>query len=162
MPGDPDLLANLAYARSLADVSEAEPVWTRLLFPLAERFSTDGLLVAASAFYVLLMLLLITARLLPTLARGARGAAVATALALALVLSSVAYRLATVDLPTYAVVVAREDATVRFEPSTGGTAHFQAKPGAVLRLVAERGGWRQVRRADGRRGWIERDAVATL
>jgi len=162
MPGDPDLLANLAYARSLADVSEDVPVWTRLLFPLAGRFSTDGLLLAASGLYVLLMMLLITARLLPTAARGARGAAVATAVTLALVLTSCAYRLATIDLPTYAVVVAREDATVRFEPSTGGTAHFQAKPGSVLRLVAERGGWRQVRRADGRRGWIERDAVATL
>jgi len=32
----------------------------------------------------------------------------------------------------------------------------------VLRLVGERGGWAQVRRADGRRGWIERAAVATL
>ena len=162
VPGDPDLLANLAYARSLAGASDDPPVWTRLLFPLAERFSTDGLLVGASALYVLLMLLLITARLLPATARGARGAAVAIALALALLLPSVAYRLLTVDLPTYAVVVAKEDATVRFEPSTGGTAHFQAKPGSVLRLVGERGGWAQVRRTDGRRGWIEREAVATL
>ena len=162
MPADPDLLANLAYARSLADVSEDVPVWTRLLFPLAGRFSTDGLLLAASALYVLLMVLLIAARLLPTAARGAHRAAVVTAFGLAFVLSSVAYRLATIDLPTYAVVVAKEDATVRFEPSTGGTAHFQAKPGSVLRLVAERGSWRQVRRADGRRGWIEQDAVATL
>src|SRR5439155_7911654 len=129
---------------------------------LAERFSPDGLLVGASALYVLLMLLLITARLLPATARGARGAAVAIALALALLLPSVAYRLLTVDLPTYAVVVAKEDATVRFEPSTGGTAHFQAKPGTVLRLVGERGGWAQVRRADGRRGWIGRAAVRTL
>src|SRR5438093_15547 len=108
------------------------------------------------------MVLLITARLVPMAPRGTQGAAVATGIALALLLPSVAYRLLTVDLPTYAVVVAKEDATVRFEPSTGGTAHFQAKPGSVLRLVGERGGWRQVRRADGRRGWIEREAVATL
>jgi len=29
-------------------------------------------------------------------------------------------------------------------------------------FLAERAGWAQVVRADGRRGWIERDAIATV
>src|SRR5262249_59285760 len=65
MPGDPDLVANLAYASSLADVSEDVPLWARLLFPLAGRFSTDALLVAASGLYALLIGLLIVAPLPP-------------------------------------------------------------------------------------------------
>jgi tetratricopeptide (TPR) repeat protein len=162
IPGDPDLIANLGYARAVAGVSEAAPGWERLLFPLAPRFSSDGLLIVASALWALLMLLLVVARLSAPAARAARTAAAVTGLALAVVLSSAAYRLVTVDLPIYAVVVEPQAVTVRFEPSAGGTAHFEAKPGTVLRLEGERQGWAQVRRADGPRGWIQRDAIATL
>jgi len=48
---------------------------------------------------------------------------------------------------------------VRFEPSGGGTVYFQAKPGTMLRLVGAREGWAQVERDDGRRGWVEHDAI---
>jgi tetratricopeptide (TPR) repeat protein len=162
VPGDPDLIANLGYARSLAGTSDEPPVWARLLFPLADRFSSDALLLAASGLYALLMSLLIAARLLPARARGARVAAGVVGVTLALVVPSAVYRLATVDLPATGVVVARGEATVRFEPSPAGTAHFQAKAGSVLRLEGEREGWVQVKRADGRRGWVEREAVAAL
>jgi tetratricopeptide (TPR) repeat protein len=162
IPGDPDLAANLGHARSVAEVAEEPSVWTRLLFPFGERFSTDALLLAASALYTLLMLLLVAGRLVAPLARGARVGAALAAAALALLVPSVAYRLATVDLPTHAVVVARQDATVRFEPSAGGTVHFAAKPGTVLRIVGEREAWLQVMRSDGRRGWVERAQIATI
>ena len=108
------------------------------------------------------MALLILSRLVPAAIRSARSAAVAIGIALALLLPSVAYRLLTVDLPTYAVVVAKEEATVRFEPSAGGTAHFKTKPGSRLRVLATREGWAQVARDDGRRGWIEQSALAML
>jgi len=60
------------------------------------------------------------------------------------------------------VVVSDRVATVRFEPSPTGAAHFDAKPGALLRFVREREGWAQVARGDGRQGWIEREAVERL
>ena len=109
-----------------------------------------------------LMTLLIAGRLAPGWQRVARGGAVAAGLVLTVVGASAAYRLATVDLPSYAVVVSKLDATVRFEPSPTGTAHFQSKPGSVLRLLGGREDWVQVSRRDGRRGWIERSALATL
>jgi len=162
MPGDPDLVANLAYARSLAGASEDSAAWRRLAFPLAERYSTDRLLLAASALYTLLMLALAAGRVRPAATRGARPVAIAAGLALAVVVPSLAFRLATVDLAAAAVVVGKTEATVRFEPSAAGTEHFRAKPGTLLRVAAERAGWAQVVRADGRRGWIERDAIATV
>ena len=92
----------------------------------------------------------------------ARGAALAAAVALVLTAGSAAYRLATVDLPTFAVVVATADTDVRFEPSASGTTHFETKPGTVLRVLGKREGWTQVARPDGKRGWIARPAIATL
>ena len=51
---------------------------------------------------------------------------------------------------------------VRFEPSPTGTAHFDAKPGNVLRVLAIREQWAQVVRPDGKRGWIAAGSVAPL
>jgi SH3-like domain-containing protein len=55
------------------------------------------------------------------------------------------------------------DVPVRFEPSETGTSHFEATPGAVVEVVAERSGWAQVaRRADGRRGWVPLAVIERL
>src|SRR6185295_13546681 len=84
------------------------------------------------------------------------------AIALVLLLPAAVYRLVTIDEANAAVVVAHEQTSVRFEPAAGGTVHFQAKPGSVLRVLGEREGWAQVARRDGRRGWIPRQAIAVL
>ncbi|HVN85392.1 MAG TPA: BatD family protein [Candidatus Binatia bacterium] len=162
IPRDPDVHANLEYARSLSDPAEETPIYARLLFPLAERMSSDELLIAASVAYTLLMLLLTVGRLMAPAQRTAFVASAGVAVVLVLALSSGVYRLLTLDLPTYAIVVAPTEQTVRFEPSANGTAHYAAKPGALLRVVAEREGWLQVARFDNQRGWIEAAAVAKL
>jgi len=51
---------------------------------------------------------------------------------------------------------------VRFEPSATGTEHFPAAPGTELDITGESDDWLQVRRGDGRRGWIPRAAVERL
>lgn len=162
IPRDPDLHANLGYARERSGDGDPTPLWARLVFPLASRASSDELLAATSACFVLVMAALIAGRLVPTARRASRGVAIAAGLGLALVGTSAGYRLATVDLPSFAVVVADRETDVRFEPSATGTAHFTSKPGAVLRVLADREGWAQVARGDGKRGWIARDAIAAL
>ncbi len=162
IPRDPDLHANLGYAREKTGDGDPMPFWARLAFPLASSASSDELLSAANACFVLLMAALIGARVLPRRARAARLAAIVAGVLLALSGTAAAYRLATIDLPTYAVVVAANDTDVRFEPSANGTAHFASKPGTVLRVLGEREGWAQVARSDGKRGWIARDAIAGI
>ena len=162
IPRDPDLHANLGYARESSGDADATPLWARLVLPLASRASSDELLTTGAACLWLLCASLIVGRLVPRAARSGRAAAIACAVLLVWVGASATYRLATVDLPRYAVVVAGADTDVRFEPSASGTTHFDTKPGAVLRLLGEREGWAQVARSDGKRGWIARDAIATL
>ncbi|MCC6846913.1 MAG: BatD family protein [Deltaproteobacteria bacterium] len=162
IPRDPDLHANLGYAREKSGDGDPTPLWARLAFPLAARASSDELVAGAGASFVLLMIALCAGRLLPNAARAGRIAALAAGIGLALAGTSAAYRIATVDAPRFAVVVAATDTDVRFEPSANGTAHFASKPGAVLRVLAEREGWAQVARPDGKRGWIARDTIAEL
>src|SRR5262249_42323933 len=136
------------------------PWWTRIVFPLARTWSSDALVLAAAVAWWLSMLLLVARRMLPALPGGATRLALALSTGtLVIVGASAAYRLATVDLRRTAVVVAPAEVAVRFEPSSSGTVHFQVAPGATLRVLAEREGWVQVGRSDGRRGWIEREAV---
>src|SRR5207249_2845210 len=155
LPRDPDVQANLGYARELAGDQRDDPVWARLVFPLARRATSDELVLVASVVYTMMMALLILALFVPRVALAARRTAVAAAVVLLVVVSSAAFRLATQDGPGWAVVVGHDEATVRFEPSAGGTVHFQAKPGTMVRVLAAREGWAQVERGDGRRGWIE-------
>ncbi|TMA39023.1 MAG: hypothetical protein E6J79_04720, partial [Deltaproteobacteria bacterium] len=117
IPRDPDLHANLSYARELTGNTGEDTVWARLVFPLAGHGTTDELLAAASAVYVAMMALLAVALFVPVAAQGARWAAAVAGLALVVVLSSAGRRLATLDLPAWAVVVTHDEATVRFEPS---------------------------------------------
>jgi tetratricopeptide (TPR) repeat protein len=161
-PGDPDLAANLSYARELASDPVEEPLVARVGFPLASRFGTETLAGGAAIAWWLLWLALAAGRLQPGLERAGRVAAAVAALALVATVSSAGYRWWTLDHPTHAVVVARTDTTVRFEPSATGTAHFVAKPGTVLRVESARERWSQVVARDGRRGWIETAALATI
>ncbi len=161
-PGDPDLRANLAFAREQAGTEEPHPRWRWLLLPLAASWSTDALLAAAAAAWWTLMLLLVVRLLRPDARRGAARAALLAGAALVVLGASAAYRLLTVDLPPTVVVVALGETAVRFEPSESGTVHFQVKPGATLRRLGERAGWVQVGRDDGRRGWLASSAVEAL
>src|SRR5262249_60282743 len=64
-PGDPDLRANLTFARSPEATPEPAPWWTRVLFPLAASWSSDALLLGAACAWWLLAGVRVAARPLP-------------------------------------------------------------------------------------------------
>jgi tetratricopeptide (TPR) repeat protein len=163
LPRDPDVQSNLAYAREVAQVEgETVPLWRRLAFPFATRATGGELAVLASLCWCALWLLLTVRVLVPRLRLGlGRAALVAAALYLVLA-GSLGLRLASVELRDSAIVTAAGGSSVRFEPSATGTEHFPVAPGTALDVTDERDEWLQVRRTDGRRGWIPRAAVERL
>ena len=161
-PADPDLLANLRFARELArDVAEPSVV-ERLVFPLAGRASTSALALVTAACWWLFWLALALGALVPAARSLARGVALAIGLAGVVVGASAVHRWLTLEHPTVAVVVARDDVTVRSEPTAGATALFVATPGTVLTIERAREGAALVTSRDGRRGWVESAALATI
>jgi tetratricopeptide (TPR) repeat protein len=161
-PRDPDVLANLAFARSRGAEAERRSLLSRMLFPLADRMTTDWLFLLGIVTWTVFFALLAVARVVPPARVNARRGAIAAGIATLLLLSSGLVRLITVELPPHVVVVSDRIATVRFEPSISGSPHFEVKPGAFLRLVAEREDWAQVARSDGLRGWVERKSIEVL
>jgi tetratricopeptide (TPR) repeat protein len=162
MPGDPDLRANLAFARDLAKDVASEPPLPQLAFPLAARASTDTLCAVAAALWWTVWSFLVLGVLVPAGERPARTAAIVAGVAGLVVTASAAYEWWTVDHPTFAVVVARSEATVRSEPTASGTALFVATPGTVLRVERTRETSSLVTSRDGRRGWVESATLAAI
>jgi len=162
-PRDPDVQTNLAYARELAQTeAESLPLWQRLMFPFATRATGSELAVAATICWWAFWLALAARLLLPNFAVGFGRSAAAAAVLYLIVAGSLGLRLASVELRDTAIVTAAGGSAVRFEPSATGTEHFPAAPGTELDITGESDDWLQVRRGDGRRGWIPRAAVERL
>lgn len=162
LPRDPDVVANLAFAREQARIEAPElPLWLRLVAPFAASFTTAGLALAATLSWWILWALL--AARLWIAGAGARLAlgrvAAVIGVVCALLASSWAARAFEVEAREAAVVIAAGDTPARFEPSPSGTEHFAVTPGTPVAVLEERDDWLQVRRADGLRGWIPAAAV---
>lgn len=160
LPRDPDVAANLAFARERANIAPpASALWQRLVAPFAYRATSSEL---AAAFLILwwMFWMILAARHFSPAARFALGrAAMVVGLVAAIVAVSLAVRVATVYSAGAAVVVAGRDTPVRFEPTAQGTEHFVVTPGEDVTVREERDGWALVARTDGRRGWVQADAV---
>lgn len=162
-PRDPDVAANLAFARERAHIEAPTPaLWTRLAAPLAFRANGGELAVAFALLWWLLWGLLAARLLWPRSTVPVSRAVAATAVLAAIVGVSLVVRMTTLDAAGAAVVVAAGDTPVRFEPSPNGTEHFTLAPGSDVTVIEAREGWRLVSRADGRRGWVPGDAVESL
>jgi tetratricopeptide (TPR) repeat protein len=163
LPRDPDIQTNLAFALEHAQVPvEAPPLWKRLAFPFATRATGSELAVLASVCWWAFWLLLAARVLMPRLRLGLARAAGVTAALYLIIAASFGLRLAETELRDSAIVTAPGGTSVRFEPSATGTEHFPAAPGTALDITETHDDWLQVRRADGRRGWVRSDALERL
>ena len=163
LPRDPDVAANLTYARSLTGAEACRPPrWQRLVFPLAEQLPSRQLGGLLSACFTGLMLALAAYRLSPRRPRWLLYVAVALSVALAVSAASLARQAYAQDWIRAAVVIADGETSARFEPAPSGTVHFALKQGTRVQVNEARDGWTQVTRCDGRRGWVESTSVEPL
>lgn len=159
-PRDPDVAANLAFARERANITApSPPLWQRLAAPLASRATGVELAGGFAALWWALWGLLAARLLRPRSAALLTRAAVIVSLLAMVVGVSLAVRVVVVERAGAAVVVAPGDTSVRFEPSPGGTEHFVVTTGSDLAVLEARDGWYLVARPDGRRGWVPARAV---
>ncbi len=164
MPRDADLRANLEYARSLlpraAEASVRSPRAIRWA-TLGGRWTTRELLAAWLLWWWA-----------ACGCWGLRGwwegprplvtpLAWVSSLAAAVLLVAVGTQHVAVDRVATAVAV-HDGLPVRFAPQETGTTSFTVPEGAVLRVLQRRDGWMQIRRADGRTGWMAEQALKTL
>jgi tetratricopeptide (TPR) repeat protein len=162
LPVDPDVAANLSYARSLTGAEACAPsLWARLAFPLAQRVARAGLTWATLSLYSLCALALTAYRGLPAHPRALLYVAAAGGALLLLAGMSLSRQIYVGSQPR-AVVVVPGNTPARFEPAANGTEHYALKEGTLVTISDRRDGWLQVTRCDGLRGWIEAKTIEPL
>ncbi len=163
LPHDSDVAANLAYAQSL--VSSAQEVSVRpshlVRWAMLGRRQSAWELAAILAW--LLWLAAIGWALVGWLERVRRVVApVAWVTTVTAIAVGCALAVQTHWDATPKAVTVREHVDVKFAPQSDGTTHFSLPEGAVVYLQQQTADWMQIRRHDGRSGWIERAAVLPL
>ncbi|NQT90424.1 MAG: tetratricopeptide repeat protein [Candidatus Omnitrophica bacterium] len=156
-PRDSALRSNLKYARSLI---EQPPMDTRRIWlmrrarNLFDYFSIDALTIFLSLVYMIIILLLIVLIFL----KGMRGAVVFAAgaatiiLLLGLTLLTInIYKTEHVD----SAIVLKKELGARFEPRADGIVHFKIYEGANICVIRHKGSWSQIKREDGKIGWVK-------
>lgn len=156
-PRDPDLRANLQFARNQVQGPTLRASrWERLLGTLSLN---EWTWLGAGALWLTFALLTVR-QLRPALARSlknwafaAGGVAVLLIVCLALVFAG--------SSKSKAAIVAAPEAAVRTGPLDGSPNAFTARDGAELRVLDQKGDWLEV--TDGtRRGWVKLTQVIAL
>ncbi len=164
MPRDVDLQANLDYARSLlseGDAVSVHPPRVVRWMTLNGRCSTAELVMTWTALWWGMVSVWIVwtwgRRARPWLGPVAWGVSAAAVLTLTALVAQTVW----VDAVPKVVAVT-ERAEVKFAPQPEGIVHLTLPEGAVVRLQQRQDGWIQIRRVDGRAGWVRADAVKLL
>ncbi len=152
-PRDPDLRANLRFARNQTQGPTLPPGrWQRWLGRLTLNEWT--LIAAAAVWLWLLMLAVLQWR--PALRSTLRGYVVFLAIVAVLLCACAAFRLRDVRFTRTAIVVTRE-APVRYGPLAESPAAFTVHDGAELLVLDQKDEWLQVSAGTRRVGWLRRD-----
>ena len=152
-PRDPDLRANLQFARNQTPSPTLLPTrWQRWL----GRLTLNEWTVLAAVSLWLWLLLLAVLQWRPALRPVLRTYAFVLAVLAALLCACAAAALSETRLTRTAIVIARE-ATVRYGPLAESPSAFTVHDGAELRILDQKDEWLQVSAGPRRIGWLRRD-----
>jgi len=162
IPHDSDLKANLAYAQSLIDEASSEDWHKNIIVRVVRKMCSDLNLgqIAGFAIAAYLMLLLVLALFIfnPILAR--RFGFVAVLLGLVFAANALAF-----GVRYYGEVVVKHGVIVqgkveaKYEPIDKSTTFYTLREGNGVIILKTKEGWRQIRRFDGKTGWIKKEAA---
>lgn len=153
-PRDPDILANLRFARDRINGSASvQPAaWQRL----AQYFTLNEVAVAAAAFFWALLLLLSVVQCRPLLRPTLRNSISAVAVLLAV--STILVGASWASQREQTAICVRQ-MTIHLGPLAESQAAYTVPDGTELRIENRRENWLQVADRSNRTGWVEAEKV---
>ncbi len=154
-PRDPDLRANLRFARNqVQGPTLRDPLWQRLLTQL----SLDEWARLSAVSIWLTFGLLTIRQLRPSWKRSLRNWTLFSGLASLLLLACLTFAwLGQTRLQT--AIIVTSETSLRASPFEESQSVFTANDGAELRVLDQKDDWLQLTDGDRRIGWVKRDAV---
>ena len=165
MPQDNDLKSNLSYAKSLVgtstvDIPRRNPVVTLVKTPFKD-FSMNAIAICALIFYLIFIALQIAFIINPVLAKKLRLIYVVILIFFIVNLGALAIRYYDEAMQRRGVVIQR-DVDCRYEPIDRSTTFYKLQEGDRVSILKTRDGWRQIKRIDGKAGWVRQEAVEEI
>jgi hypothetical protein len=163
-PRDADVRANLGFVRKLVEGSARQNSgrwYMSVLLFLRGFLSVNEMAFLAFILYLASMSLVSLGILFRAQRRLLYYSAAVCGCVLLLVLPSLIGGVHESEFQERAVIMA-EEVAVRFNPDDGGTVHFSLYEGAVIQITRSQGEWSQVRRGDGKTGWLRSAAFVVI
>jgi hypothetical protein len=157
-PRDPDVRANLQFARNQVHGPRLRPGWLRR--QAAALTTNEWTLIAMTPVW-LLFALLIAVQIKPSLKKSLRSPVLAVGALAVLACAAAGFALNQQLNGQTAVVIAR-DTVVRFGPLEVSPESFTAADGAELAVLDAKDDWLQVSDGGRRSGWLKTNAVVVL
>jgi|GEM_PF-360284 tetratricopeptide (TPR) repeat protein len=164
-PHDSDLKSNLAYAHSLigeaVDETPDKNIVIRMVGKVYSDLSLGSIAVITLASYLILCLVMAIFIINPIIGRKFGLAAVL--LWAIFITNTLAFcvRYYGEVLIKHGVIV-KKGVEAKYEPIDKSTTFYQLKEGNEVRILKTKEGWRQIRRFDGKTGWIKKDAAEEI
>jgi tetratricopeptide (TPR) repeat protein len=163
-PRDADIRSNLDFARTLVEGSSGEYSgrwYERVFFFLRGFLSTDGTTLLVSILYFTIMIFLTLSVPFKVQRKLFYYPASVLCILLIVVLPSFFNGIYESEFQKKAVIMVKET-DVRFEPNDDATVHFRLHEGAVIQITRSQEDWYQIRRYDGKMGWLKGSVFALI
>ena len=163
-PRDADIRSNLDFARKLVEGSAGgyNRRWYNRMFLFLRGFLSSGeMTLLVSILYFMAMISLILSIPFKVQRRLFYYLAAAFLVLFIVVLPSFISSVYESEFQKRAVIMVKET-DVRFEPNDDATVHFKIHEGAVIQVTRTQNGWHQIRRSDGKMGWLKGEVFTAI
>ena len=163
-PRDENILANLGFARTLVEDGQQQNTekWLRRTFLfLRGSLSVNEMAFLTFILYLAVMILASLGTLIKAQRKMLYYSAAVCCLLFIMVLPSFIGGVYESEFQRKAVIGVEETAA-KFEPDEDATVHFKLYEGTVIQIIRSQGDWHQVKRGDGKTGWLRSDVFIII
>lgn len=163
IPGDSDLKANMNYARSFMEAEPGGGSWhgqilIRAIEAPFRSFNLNTVAAIAITLYLLVVALTVLNMTANAFAKKLRPIYFTILVIFFLTVLAFGLRYYKEEFYKRAVVIQKE-AEARYEPIEKSTPYYKVYEGQNVVVLKTESGWRQIRRSDGKSGWIKKEAA---
>ena len=163
--GDGDLKSNLEYAYSMLgweDLRERPEIFlVRLIKRPFKDINLTGFTHFMAFFYCIVVAIAIVSIANPVLTRRFTIVFIAILAIFTMALAAYAMRFYDEEMRHHAIVI-QNGADARYEPIDKSDVYYTVHEAQNVLILKTRSGWRQIKRSDGRIGWVKKEAVEEI
>jgi len=162
IPGDSDLKSNLEYTRSFLETPQYDRAENPALRLMAASVSSLSMLTMLTlGIYLGLCIMIMLYIFNPVFAKKFRIVVILFVVIFTYTMTVFLYRYYNEEILKRGIVVVKE-AECKYEPIDKSMTYFTVKEGEDVVILDTKDGWQELRRMDGKSGWVDKESVQEI